>query len=122
MATELTIYRTEKPNTLCGTWVTDENDPNRFKVFNTGTIEFATGEVTIPNDFKDEHAIILCKGTGNVTVKKGTGYAGVTDLELEITGDMQYFTLDSSRYTDIETGLITINATTTQIAVLAPRV
>lgn len=118
MATELTIYRTEKPNTLCGTW----DDATNPKVFNTGAIEFKTGEVTIPNDFKDEHTIILCSKAGTVTVKAGTGYAGVKDLTLTITGDMQYFTLDSSRYTDIETGLITINATTTEIAVLAPRV
>lgn len=124
---ELKIFTTERPNTLCGTWntetVTDSNGSHApYTLFQTSAVELKTGELTIKNDFKDEHTIILMQGAGTVRVKAGNGYASANDLVITAPANTSFFTLDSSRYADVKTGEITIVAQTTQVGVLAPRV
>lgn len=121
---ELKIYRTEKPNTLGGEWNAD------FKTFNidaTNGVQFTAGaSVTIPNDYKDEHTIFVIHGTGSgakAVVKAGNSYAGADDLTLNVaSGKYQFFTLDSAKFVDIKTGMITVELTACEIMALSPRI
>lgn len=113
---ELKIYTTQKPNTLCGTWGDDH------KTFTTSAVTLQTGNLTLKNDFKDEHTVILMSGAGTVTVKAGTGYAGTKDLVITAPAGVSFMTIDSARFINRETGEINIVAQTTQVGVLSPRV
>lgn len=119
----LTIYRTEKPNTLGGQW---DASYEKFEIPAAGIEMEAEGTYQIPGDFKDEHTVFVVLGTGadaTVTVKAGNGYASGEDLVLPVAnGKYQFFTLDSARYTDVETGEITITCAGCTILALAPRV
>ncbi len=120
---DLTIYRTEKPNTLGGEW---NNTFTELVIPPAGISMSPAGEYTIPSDFKDEHTVFVVLGTGasaKVEVTAGTGYAGSQKLELPVVnGKYQFFTLDSARFADKVTGKITITCTNCTILALAPRV
>ena len=121
---DVTIYRTEKPNTLGGTWNAGFSE---FQIPSAGISLTAAGTYTIPGDFKDEHMIILALGgssAGSIEITKGDGYASPSANKVFAIpqGKYQFFTLDSSRFADTKTGKIEIKATNCSFIVMAPRV
>lgn len=73
-------------------------------------------------NIKDHKTIILLKGTGTAVFTKGTGFAGVKDAEIAVSGEM-FMSIDSARFMDKQTGLINVYAKTgsLEIAVLEVR-
>lgn len=120
---DLTIYRTEKPNTLGGEW----NEAFTELVIPPAGITMSpAGTYDIPSDSKDEHTVFVVLGTGDnakVAVNAGNAYAGAPAIELPVvSGKYQFFTLDSARFADKVTGKITLTCTNCTILALAPRV
>lgn len=104
----------------------DANDANQKNGYMPNTISgaitaqaiTASDTITIPADFKDHKTVFQFNntnsGSASVTIKKGDSYQGVNDLVLTVPVGISMIWLDSAKFADKKTGVITVTTTATE--------
>lgn len=79
----------------------------------TGTAMTANTDYTIPADFKDHKTVFVISNAGSsaatVTFKKGNTY-GAQDVAVTAPAGISLVWLDSAKFADKETGIITVKS------------
>lgn len=104
----------------------DANDANQKNGYMPNTISgaitaqaiTASDTITIPADFKDHKTVFQFNNTdsasASVTIKKGDSYQGVNDLVLTVPVGISMIWLDSAKFANKKTGVITVTTTATE--------
>lgn len=86
--------------------------PNTISGALTGEAITASDTITIPADFKDHKTVFVIVNADSaaktVTFKAGNSYQGVKDLVVSAAVGTNFIWLDSAKYVDKDTGLITV--------------
>ena len=87
-------------------------EPNVISGALTGEYITSSDTITIPTDFKDHKTVFVIvnadSGAKTVTFKAGDTYQGVKDLVVSAAVGTNFIWLDSARFVNKETGLITV--------------
>lgn len=91
--------------------------PNVISGALTGQAITASDTITIPADFKDHKTVFVLVNNDSsattVTFKKGNSGMGAQDLTVSVAAGTNLIWLDSARFVDKATGLITVETAAT---------